>query len=444
MTGSEAVAFTLGECNDATDGNLGTAGFSQDGSRFAFSVEVATVIPRRVPRVCRTDGSLALLTHDLIADLADGGKFDMADFPVGRDYHLTQDNSFLVFQQGIFLSIPLSDRFDVFAVELANGVARNLTRTGMIGAQPMSLFGPWNPLPETRSTIEPCGSFLSASGEYLFYFREVRGVTLAGFDRQNLIGIAIAPESGATQPSLQIVNVTGTEFPPAAGMPPPPFGAPDMSAGGGAFADSVPEYHRVRRIGGSGTYRDYMLMVGQIANAAAPQANVDQLWLFDPEQPGPAILLTSFSTSASSPLPVAAGMRLTNPTPSASEPKILITVDSDGPNGSPTSLQDLVLLDLATFALPQRVPATAAPFTRLIAGGSARFFPSAPAAIVWVSGTRPRPAGFTDGGGVGVDLANPTDASPFFYRPLPPAAAAQLQPLTTAARAAMIFGARAQ
>jgi hypothetical protein len=444
VTNCTATMNPLGESNDATDGNLGTFTLSPDGSRFAFTREDGTT---RYPRMATTNGSLAGQTFDLLADLNDGGLVDKVDFPAGRDFHFSKDSAFLVLQQGLFLSGFLPERFEIFVIDLLTGATRNLTRTSKTLGQPSTLLGPWNPNGSTEGgTLEPTGSFKSLNGDFVYYFRELRQAP-TDFARFNLIGISIAALPGASEPNFHIVNVTGTEFAPYDGLAPPPFGAPNMAGPGGAplpfNADWSVESFKVRRMGGTGPYKDYMLITGPIATtggAPIPTTDVDQLWTFDPENPAPAILLTSFSTAAGSTIPVSTGARITSVRPDADNGRILFVLDSDG--AAAAFKQDLVMLDLNDFNTPKRIPENAVPFSRVIGAGSFAFFPGQPSGIAFVAGTRQRPFGTTDGVGVGEDFGNPTDASPFFHRPVSPATTFQVQPLTTAARAAMIFGVR--
>ncbi len=449
VTGGLTVFFSIGEFNEATDGQLGAFTYSADGSLIAFVRENGT---ERWPRVAKVDGSTAGLTADILADLANGGVVDKTDFSSSRDYHFSTDDQFLVYEQGFLFASAPPDRFEIFVTNVSTKVTRNLTRTCKSGtpAQPATLFGPWDPqgdVTTNRPTIEPCGSFASPSGKYMYFVREQRGIFSAGFDRQNLLAVDVAPDPGATEPSFNIVNITGKEFAPYDGLPIPTVGTQDTKTDGSLTLESYPEYHKFRRVGGSGPFKDYLFYTAQLANLQAgdPRDNIDQLFMFDPDNPAPAVQVTGFFNGSGSPWAVRTGARISNVLPSATEAKVLIVVDNGDSSGAPDNLQDLLMLDLSSFGTPQRIPSTATAFSRIIMAGSTSFFPSSPSGIVFSSGTVPRPAGSTlDGFATTfVDNGNPLDATPFFYRSVAPTGLFAIEPLVTNSRAALILNVKA-
>lgn len=454
-TVENVTAFTastvIAETNDATDGNNGNFDINADATLVAFGHEDGT---KRWPMVARLKqsnppGSVI----NLINSIANGGLFDDLDYPTGRDYHFAKDNLHLVFQQGLTNSASLSDRYDIFVVNINTKLARNLTRTqktDVNGTVNATLLGPWdapgNPL-LTRPTVEPAGSWISRNGDWAYYVRELRGLPSDGSDRSNLLAISIAPEPNSSAASFFITNVTGTEFPPYDGLPKPTEGAPDVHCGGTATVDSFADYYHLRRVGGTGPFAEYYYFTAKLVNDNdANAASIDQIFLFDGLNPGPAIQVTNFTTS-SSPIAVSANAKILNVMPNADEDKVLFILDADGTTVQ-TQKQDLILADFANFATPTRVPpsADATPFQRIITSGSVQWLKTSPNGIVYVSGTVPRPAGTTDGVAAAIDATNATDATPFFYRPIAPTVVKAIQgPIVApvAARTAMIYNVKA-
>lgn len=449
--------FSIGESNESSNGALGLFRFAPDGSRIAFAREFGTT--QRLLRTVATDGSEAGTTADLIVDLAQGGPFDLLDFPVGRDFQFSKDGEHVVFFQGAFASLGLLDRMDLFTVDLTTTVVRNLTRTGGSGVSgtPFTALGPWDPpsvVSEFRPNIEAGGSFKSANGDYLYEFRELRGV-VGQFDRQNLIALSIAPAGPGLPPSFEIVNITGTEFEAIDGAPVPTTGAPDMHTGGTLALDAFPEYHKVRRMGGTGPYSEHMLFVGRLGNVPLgdPREDVDQLWAFDPENPAPATVLTSFVQGqedgsgqlvVDSTNKVSKGARISSVRGSPSSGRVLFVMQNGISGALSDDKQDLMLTALTGLPTPNRVPQSALPFTRIITAGSAMFGSDDIDGIVFCAGTLPREtvpgqAATIDSVSVTSDLQNATDVTPYFYRTIAPTSLSAILPLTSGSRGATIF-----
>lgn len=444
-SGNLLVALQLGEFNESNNGQLGAFAVSDDSTRLAFCVEDGS---NRWPRIAALDGSTAGSTVNLIKDITDGGVIDKADFGQSRDYAFSQDGNHLIYQQGFFVAGALSDRFELFTTNVNSTVTMNLSRTCKTGATaaPATLFGPWDPagdLTSNRASWEPCGNFKSPNGDYLYLVREMRGVPATGFDRQNVIAVSIATPPNASDPTFEMVNITGTEFEPFDGQPPPPFGAPDVSAGGSIFGDTFPEYHRFRRVGGTGPYKDYMYFVAQLANLPLgdPKINVDQLFVFDSVNPGPAIQLTHFFNGTGSQYALRTNARIVEVNPSQVESKVLFIVDNGDISGGTDNAQDLFLADFAAFGALSRVPSTATPYSRIVVRGSHRFFPGTFGGVLFSAGLNQRPLGaLLDGFAMpSPDPANAVDSTAFFYRTIAGTSLTAIVPLTTNSRAATIF-----
>lgn len=444
--------FAIAESNESSNGALGLFQFAPDGSRIAFAREQGTT--QRLLRTVATDGSDAGVTTDLVVDLTQGGPFDLMDFSVGRDFQFSEDGEHVLFFQGQVGVLGLLDRMDLFAIDLTTNVVRNLTRTGGSGVSgtPFTALGPWDPpstVSEFRPNMEAAGSFKSANGDYLYEFRELRGI-FGQFDRQNLIALSIAPAGPGLPPSFEIVNITGTEFEPFEGAPVPTTGAPDMYTGGTIGADAIPEYHKVRRMGGTGPFSDHMLFVGRLGNLPVgdPREDVDQLWAFDPENPAPAMVLTSFVQGqedgsgqlvVDSTNKVSKGARISSVRPSPTSSRVLFVVQNGATGATSDDKQDLMLTALTGLPAPSRVPEAAQPFTRIITAGSAMFGADDSDGIVFCAGTLPRTGASIDSVNSLTDLQNATDVTPFFYRLIAPSSLSAISPLTSGSRGATIF-----
>lgn len=448
-TGTLFNAYTIAEFNEASDGQLGVFAVSADGSRFAFAREEGAL---RLPRCANSDGSSAGLTVDLVTDINQGGQFDRLDFGSGRDYTFSDDSRFLLFQQGFFVSGVLSDRFDQFVVDSVTGIARNLTRTCNSGptATPATLFGPWDPqgdLTAHRANIEPAGSFVSRSGDYYYFLREQRGFVSLGFDRVNLVAVSIVTPSGASEPSFEMFNVTGTEFEPFDGAPTPTTGASDTTLGGNVFFDVPADTMKLRRLGGDGALDDFYAFVAQIANLPTDdsRANIDQLFLFDAANPGPAVRLTDFQIGGSGTLGVRSGARIVEVVPNAASGEVLYVVDNGDSAGATDNLQDVFLANLLALAVPARIPAAIPPYSRVVARGSTKFYPGDFGGVFFSAGATPRPVGATLDGFAqpNSDFGNALDSTAYFVRTLSPSVVQSIVPQATPSRSANVIAVRA-
>lgn len=413
--------ITLGEFNDGRDGLNGRAAFSPDGSVFAFVRNNGT---QNTPLFAKTDGTSFGLVTDLMVSVGLGGDWDIiGDFKNSRDYFISADNNTLVFQQGFEVSGASTDRMDVFAMALNTATPFNLTRTIILDTPEQEAFGPFDVSATltnfNRGTFDPAGSFRSPNGKYAYYFRDGHGLTtLDGipFDRFNLIAINI-DSNGSTTPTLEVTNISGNEFEPFFLAGKPITFTEDMIGRGNVFTEGLAIDHQLRHLGGSGPFATFYAMIGRKPNPIdAAELDIDQLMLFDADNPGPGVYLTSFSTS-SSPIAVSAGARMSNIIPSLTEPKIAFALDRDGT--AATFNQDVIVVDLENFGNPIRVTSGGAAFGKLLTRGSMHFLPTSPQALVYAFGTIARPAGGSIDGNSALTAAdpnNPIDASAFTYR----------------------------
>lgn len=412
---------TLGEFNDGRDGLNGRAAFSPDGSVFAFVRNNGT---QNTPMFARTDGTSFGLVTDLMVSVGLGGDWDIiGDFKNSRDYFIAADNNTLLFQQGFEVTGASSDRMEIFSMQLNTATPFNLTRTIILNTQDEEAFGPFD-VPAVsvnfnRPTFDPAGSFLSPNGKYAYYFRDGHGLsTIDGipFDRFNLLAVNIDSDGNST-PSLEITNVTGKEFEPFFQSGVPITFTEDMIGRGNLFTEGLAFDHQLRHLGGSGPFSTFYAMIGRKASPlVAAELDIDQILLFDADNPGPGVYLTSFSTS-SSPIAVNTGARMSNLIPSLTEPKIAFALDRDGVGASFN--QDVMVIDLENFGNPIRVTSGGAAFGKLLTRGSMHFLPTSPQALVYAFGTIARPStGSIDGNSAltTADPNNPIDASAFTYR----------------------------
>ncbi|MCC7172765.1 MAG: PD40 domain-containing protein [Planctomycetes bacterium] len=412
---------TLGEFNDGRDGLNGRAAFSPDGSVFAFVRNNGT---QNTPLFAKTDGTSFGLVTDLMVSVGLGGDWDIiGDFTNSRDYFIAADNNTLVFQQGFEVSGPSTDRMDVFSMALNTATPFNLTRTIILDTPQQEAFGPFDVGATVtnfnRGTFDPAGSFRSPNGNYAYYFRDGHGLTsLDGipYDRFNLIAINVASDA-STPPSLEITNISGNEFEPFFQAGTPITFTEDMVGRGNVFTEGLAIDHQLRHLGGSGPFATFYALIGRKSNPIdAAELDIDQLMLFDADNPGPGVYLTSFSPS-SAPIAVNTGARMSNVIPSLTEPKIAFALDRDGT--AATFNQDVIVVDLENFGNPIRVTSGGAAFGKLLTRGSMHFLPTAPQALVYAFGTIARPAGGSIDGNSSLTAAdpnNPIDASAFTYR----------------------------
>lgn len=413
--------ITLGEFNDGRDGLNGRAAFSPDGSVFAFVRNNGT---QNTPLFAKTDGTSFGLVTDLMVSVGLGGDWDIiGDFKNSRDYFIAADNNTLVFQQGFEVSGPSTDRMDVFAMALNTATPFNLTRTIILDTPEQEAFGPFDVgatlINFNRGTFDPAGSFRSPNGKYAYYFRDAHGLTtLDGipYDRFNLIAINI-DSNGTSTPSLELTNISGDEFEPFFQSGKPITFTEDMVGRGNVFTEGLAIDHQLRHLGGSGPFATFYALIGRKSNPIdSAELDIDQLMLFDADNPGPGVYLTSFSPT-SSPIAVNTGARMSNIIPSLTEPKIAFALDKDGSGASFN--QDVIVIDLENFGNPIRVTSGGAAFGKLLTRGSMHFLPTSPQALVYAFGTIARPAGGSIDGNSALTAAdpnNPIDASAFTYR----------------------------
>lgn len=424
------------ETNDAYDGESGTMTFSPDGQWVGF---VRFTGSMQVPVVARTDVSTAGAVVDLIGDINTGGQFDGTDFAQCRDVVFAEDNSHLLFLQGVIISNAQADRFDLFSVNLNSGQVVN--RTATLNSE-TKIFGPYVAPSNTfdRSTLDPAGMFRSPNGDFLYVVRDARGLFQVGADRMNLIALSIASPGPGQDATLDIVNVTGQEFAAQPGGTLPGPGTPDVIGDGSANTEgTVGAYYSMRRIGGSGPFKDYACFRARVVGSES----IDQLFLIDLNNPGPALQLTDFNTTGGQ-IQVSSFASITSITPSKDEPKIAFILDKDGLS-NPVGQQDLILLDLGAFGALKRVPDTAPPFTRLITAGTLRFTDAGPSGLFYASGSIPRGAGNIDGVLESSDPTNPIDATAYFHRFDQAGSLHEIAPSAGGARRAVfIYGAAAQ
>ncbi|MFG0316741.1 MAG: hypothetical protein ACF8XB_05670, partial [Planctomycetota bacterium JB042] len=401
----------------ASDGRSGYADLSRDGATFAGCRRVAS--NSFLPFVARTDGANAGSVTDIVRPLASSGQFDLNDFPAAQGLHLTDDGLSLLFHQGRIKPGAASDASDLFVVDLASGVIRNLTRT-LTGApydqNPTAKYlGPWDLQNQAfdAPTVDYGGSFLSPDRRHRFLFHDVH---LAVNDRFNVYAVDVEPGPGGAAPSFDLVNVTGTTFEPSFGTPPPATGAPDVVTGAGFFMEQTPSHLRLRRIGGEGPLKDLYLFTARLA--AGGFGGTEHLFLFDSSAPGPALQVTAFGPS-SAPIATSDGSRIRDVTPHPTEPAVAFVLHRDADLG--IANQELIVLSMQTGFAPAVVPnpGSSPTFSRAITAGSLHWLPGTKSALVWSEGGTPRPVGLTDGvtPAVGGTLSggNPIDATPWFF-----------------------------
>ena len=405
------VNTTILETSDTHDGFGGTMRFSPDGTQIAFT-QLAS--GDQVPSVVRADGTQAGTVEALLSDVGSGGQFDFTYFDNCRDVYLTADNNHLMFFQGEWKNGPPNDRFDFFVLNLTSGTFTNLTRT----LATMSLNGPFTAEDpnNTPPTIDPAGYFLSPNEKYLYFFRDLRLATV-GIDRLNVVAVSVEPVGPLSQPTFEMVNVTGTEFAALPSQSPPTNGTDDIVGDGSGAIDGSSTYLKLRRVGGDGPFADFAYMRARYADTGVggehdDKRNIDQLWLFDLNNPAPAFVLTDFRENAGD-IPVQTFASITDIIPSQAQGKVAFVLDPDGAGGM---LRDLLLTDLEAFGATRRIPNNATPFSRLITAGSLHFTPNDPPGLMYASGSVPRGSGLIDGVSVTSDPTNPIDATAYFHR----------------------------
>lgn len=208
--------------------------------------------------------------------------------------------------------------------------------------------------------------------------------------------------------------MTGTQFEPSFLSGFPSFGTEDIITDGSFIVGHDPDFLRLRRVGGVGVLRNFYYMIARVAEAPPGENTIEQLYLFDGNNPTPAFKLTTHGLSGN-PV-VEPGATINCVTPSKVESKVAYILSK-----SPSAVvnQELIMQDLDAYAVPKRVPDLGSGFTfdRLITFGSIHWLDSVPGGFVFMEGATPRPAGSpsTDGISVSTDVRNPIDAIPYFF-----------------------------
>lgn len=395
----------VGIWGDVTNGEFNPVSITSDGSRIAF---VGVLGSQNRPYVVRTDGSDAASLSPIVKDLTEGGPFDIVDFTHCRALHLTDDGKGLVMAQGFSVAGALSDRFDVFGVDLTTGVVENLTRTIAGGSQ----FGPWDPqgdLTANRPTIEIGGTFVSESGDWFYFFRENR-VSPFG-DQFDLVAISVAPGPGSGAPTFEVVNVTGNEFPPEFGAPIPPATIPSIDVGGNAFSDVSVSATKLRRFGPDHSLAgNYVFTALRTPTTGSKSAVVIA---FDPESPTTARELATFTP----PTATSTAARVSQLVLDPRAERVAISLRSPtfvANPSSPGQRQDLYVLDAGDSAPPILV--TDGSFSTEITAGSIRFLPEYPDGLLFGAGTLTTIQMLYDNVMEPDFAPNPVDANLFFHR----------------------------
>ncbi len=422
--------FMLVDDLDTSDGTSTWASLSKDGSVYAGARQVGA--DGSIPFIAQTNGQGAGNVQDLIFDVSSGGLFDTVnEFKATQGLHLTDDNKFLLFHQGKPNAGAASDNSDLFVINVNSGKVLNLTRSlggpeyADKGPGSKALEGPWD-LPASSTdlpTVDYGGSFLSPDRGTRYFFHD-QHLTLN--DLYNLYAVAVGSETGTGDPSFKITNVTGTSFEETPGAGKPPFGTPDLLTNSGFFNEQVPSYVRVRRVGGAGALANFYYFSSRLRTGPPGENNIENLFLFDGNNPGPALRLTAFGTTTT-PIAVENGATITSVTPSQIEPKVAYVLNRTGKVQDPR--QEVVMQDLNAFGDPLRLPDNGGvqpAFNRAITAGSLRWLSGFPSGLVYMAGSLPKIASptapSTDGQTTSVpDAYNPVDATPFFVDPLSPA-----------------------
>ncbi|MFG0318168.1 MAG: hypothetical protein ACF8XB_12915 [Planctomycetota bacterium JB042] len=434
----------LMESSHCTDGTASWTNMSLSGELFAAATASGTTAA--VPFVARTDGATAGNISSFVEDLGQGGQFDLDDFPFTQGLHITDDDSYLLFHQGKLKAGAASDASDQFVVNLTTGEIRNLTRSlkgPEYDTDTLKAYeGPWdlaNAAFDAPNT-DYGGSFWGPTRDWLFFFKDVH---LSSADRFNTYAISVAPALGGGPPTFAMANVNGNEFESVFGAEPPAFGTKDLITNTGFFNEQIPNFFRIRRVGGQGILKNFYYMIGRYADGSA--GTTEHLFLFDGANPGPALQLTNYSAT-SSPISVSGNPTITSITPSKVEPKVAYVLNEVGQNG--LAQQELIVQDLNNFGVPVRIPveASAQPdFDRAITAGSIHWLPYLPGGLVYSAGSTPRPNSggtpITDGLTAGDDARNPIDATPYFFNFLDPETETPIAaPPALTSRSAMIWG----
>lgn len=412
------ITTPIMESNDTSDGKADWTRLSRDGSLLAFATGTTA---SNQPRVVMTNGSQAGAVPNIVVDVLNSGDFDLnGDFPNCVDLRFTDDNSHLVWFQGLYATFASSDRYDLFTYDLDAELVLNRTRTisgpEYTGPGSKAFAGPWDVPAASASThrpnFDPGGSFLSANREFLILGRDARGIP-GKLSQFNFVAMNIGSSL-----TFDMLNIFGKEFERSLDLGPPAFGTIELKTDATAAVEPTPGFFRLRRVGGNGGLRNWYYLCGRLVSYPSGDANIEQLFLFDGNNPGPALRLTNFSTSGT-PFVVGNGSTITSVTPSKTEAKVAFILNRN--DATTAATQNLIVLDLDQFAIPVALPDPSANvvWNKAFTGGSIHWVPDAPAALVYSRGSVVRPsgsgAGATDGVFTSQDPYNPIDAAPYFY-----------------------------
>lgn len=391
-------ATALAEFGDART-QYGRRGvFSADGSRFAFAIQQGTI---SFPAVVRTNGADAGLVAPLASSIANGGQWDLiGDFRTFTEFVFTQDASHLVVTAGLSIAGATTDRFDVFAIRIADGVAFNLTRS----IEPPTLNGPFD-VPATminfdRPTVDPVGSLVTQDGEHFVFVRDAHGLSAINgtpFDFANLVAVDLRNDPQTNAPSLLLTNITGAEFEPSFGVAPPNPSNANVVTRGNLFTEAVADDFQLRRIASGPLANQYAFTARPVVNGVA---GAYELFAFDLDGSGEAVALTQFGGAAGTdPSP-----RIRNVVAHPYDATLAFTMDPDGVGG-PLSANVYTVAAGAPNAVA--VTDTASPFAHQIVRGSLAFAPTNPVGLVWAEGSLLEPSA-----GATIDLVTSPELSP--------------------------------
>lgn len=372
--------------------------FSADGSRFAFGIVDGTNVN---VGVVATDGTDAGLVTPLATSVQNGGQWDLiGDFRNFTDYVFSKDGSHLIVLAGFPVLGASTDRFDLFAIRLADRVAFNLTRT----MNPPTLNGPFD-IPAAmvnfdRPTIDPVGSLVTDDGDHFVFGRDAHGLTAINgipFDFANLVAVDLRNDPQTNAPSLRLTNITGAEFEPSFGVAPLNPSNTNVVTRGNLFTEAVADDFQLRRIPSGPLANHYAFTARPIVSGVA---GAYELFAFDLDGSGEAVALTQFGGSAGTD----GTPRIRNVVAHPFDATLAFTMDPDGVNG-PLSANVFTILAGAPNAVAVTDPN--APLAHQIVRGSLAFTPTNPVGLVWAEGSLLEPAA-----GATLDLVTSPELSP--------------------------------
>ncbi|MCC7170047.1 MAG: hypothetical protein IT459_06345 [Planctomycetes bacterium] len=389
---------SLAEFGDARAqfGRRGT--FNADGSRLAFAIQQGVI---SVPAVARTNGADAGLVVPLATAVTGGGQWDLiGDFRTFAEFVFTQDGSHLVVTAGFPVAGASSDRFDVFAIRIADGAAFNLTRT----MNPSTLSGPFD-IPATmvnfdRPTVDPLGSMVTQDGDHFVFVRDSHGLSAINgipFDFANFVAIDLRNDPQTNAPSLRLTNITGAEFEPSFGVAPPSPNNTNVSTRGNLFTEAIAEDFQLRRIPSGPLANHYAFTARPVVGGVV---GAYELFAFDLDGSGEAVRLTQFGGFAGTD----GTPRIRNVVAHPFDATLAFTMDPDGASG-PLSANVYTIAAGAPNAVAVTDPN--APLPHQIVLGSLAFTPTNPVGLVWAEGSL-----LESSAGATIDLVTSAELSP--------------------------------